>query len=1747
MHLTSQATRTKTTKKCGNMIEKNFLQVVVTCFTIRNIGIVEQGKGFMMNWLSILSSVYYFILFVVNHLRHRIAWNKNSITKMRNGTTAVSMFICIYLVLLSLVKLSQPYYIYNFAGNGTSGDTGDGGPALNALLYNPFGISLSEKDDLYVADVHNNRVRVIYANGTIDAFAGNGTLGNIGDGGPAKDAELNCVSGVLIAPSGEVFIGDTCNEVVRIVYTNGTIQKIAGPQDLCSPNGFSIDANGTIYFVSNCYYQVWSFTVTNFTLNLIAGNGTPGYTGDGGPATNATLNFPSDTSVSLTGDIYIADSSNNAIRVVYTNGIIDTFVTGLSNPKGVAVSFIDEVYVADTDNNVVKLVYPNRTIDVIAGSGAPNFSGNGILANEAQLGHPRGLALGANGEIYVSAGQNNAIRILVKSPSSDCFNNGYYQSNSYCICADGYTGDNCEYAICYGINGSSYDVCSGNGSCVSPDNCQCHSGYGGYNCDMLMCYGVNITAQNVCSGHGTCESANNCSCNAGYTGNNCEFALCYGVNQSNVSVCSGNGNCSSPDNCVCDTGYTGYNCEYGICFGVNGSLTSACNGYGICLGYNDCSCYGGFTGSNCSEITSEFLNVTVIGSPNSYTCSAFYFDAIIEQASHAQVLSITWILQGGYSKAIYPSNSTTFMIPAVNLTSSAAYNITAIVSAGMIGTNETLLISQSTYPFIASCNGACFGYVIGCRYSVNIDSVNGVYKTNSSFSVNRVNRFWLTAMVRDNLFNSDTYTGFSFLWSYSILNPSNTRRSRYLTLQDVNALLLSTENTPSFIIAPLTADGIAPNIQFDINLKIVVSTPTLQTEITINFNIITSPLNEIPPPSKDALVITPTEGYSLVDTFYMVAENWPNAFAYEFSFLEQSSGNYIPLYEGYDPFFSTTLPSGAAPSSNLTIKVKVITDVGNVGTYQQTIVVKPYIEKGLLTNKTNEMIESGNYTLAISIANQIKNAPEDQIQSNIQEVKQVISTLLAYTLSVVNNIEPLNMSQTLATQQLVVVEMLTTNGQIISSQNKMDSLTISLNLIYIAEFNMSRTVLQEYSLQRITNIISNVAIGNSYSDVYISNQTIATSNKLAEFQLKQQILGQIPTSFVSDNFKFSVMYSTTISMLETDIMVSPNSNNTIYIPAQFNMDISEQILSYTILVFTQNIYQWDKINNVRYTATPVLDLTFKSQNSMTVQVANLTEPILIHLKRNENPCTGEKLDCRYWSEEHLEWKSDGCILVDTNNTDNSITCACNHTTSFSAFILEKGDCGTQIGLDVTGIVFNSIHIAICLPIFIGLFFLRNHLPLKSRFVAPYFGIASILVDAFLQGWIRNALSLADEYNAADAFSFLIMLTSNPLTIATLFVFLWQHIRFILMQNIYYLMPNVKGKMRKRIMKICRILTSKLVYSLTIAVILLGVMFYFAILVGLAAHYSKISINDRNDLTATLSVSMGIMMLIFSIGIILSVTLDVILSIKKKSVINQNDKGMQEMQVITQARGIGFVIRLFTENDPLYFRTESVLILLTAFMTVILYSIGIASVIEQAPAMSPIVIVRTVIEIIVMLMEIVAFGGFIFGVTLKRYISLKRGNYSVHENSDEQKNDKPIEDELLEMIRNNLGYQFVYQYCQMEFSLENLLLWKELEDLRPRNLIMSTEERKQALDEINELYIRNNSERQLNIANKDKKKFLAILEISTITASDAEEAFQLLYDVCLLNLSDTIVRLRSSELYQDYCRITETHQQLKLTF
>jgi hypothetical protein len=355
-------------------------------------------------------------------------------------------------------------------------------------------------------------------------------------------------------------------------------------------------------------------------IYTFAGDGTEGYYGDGGPATSAELYIPNGVTVSSTYQVYIGDSANNRIRVVYTNGTITTF----------------------------------------AGTGTAGYSGDGGPATSAELNNPFGVTVSSTGEVYIADTYNSRIRVVVDSSSVECSNQGYYQNQSYCICSNGvmnscsscyginsgsssicsghgqcvspnncscnsgYTGYNCQLNICYGINQTSTNVCSGNGQCVSPNNCSCNSGYTGYNCQLNICYGINQTSSNVCSGHGQCVSPNNCSCDSGYTGYECQLISCNGVNQTSPNVCSGNGQCISPNNCSCDSGYSGYYCELTICYGVNETSINVCSGHGQCISPNNCSCDVGYVGYDCQLSICYGINETSSDVCSGHgTCTSF--------------------------------------------------------------------------------------------------------------------------------------------------------------------------------------------------------------------------------------------------------------------------------------------------------------------------------------------------------------------------------------------------------------------------------------------------------------------------------------------------------------------------------------------------------------------------------------------------------------------------------------------------------------------------------------------------------------------------------------------------------------------------------------------------------------------------------------------------------------------------------------------------------------------------------------------------------------------------------------------------------------------------------------------------------------------------------------------------------------------------------------------------------------------
>jgi sugar lactone lactonase YvrE len=223
--------------------------------------------------------------------------------------------------------------IATVAGKGASGYSGDGATATNAGLNLPCGVAVDSSGNLYIADTDNERIRKVAANGIITTVAGKGAAGYSGDGGPATNASLNLPYGAALDAFGNLYIADRSNNRIRKVAANGIITTVAGNgsgtyagdggpatnASLDYPIGAAFDAAGNLYVAdsgNNCIRKA----DTNGIITTVAGNGSGTYAGDGGAATNASLNYPSAAAVDASGNLYIADRSNNRIREVHFSG-----------------------------------------------------------------------------------------------------------------------------------------------------------------------------------------------------------------------------------------------------------------------------------------------------------------------------------------------------------------------------------------------------------------------------------------------------------------------------------------------------------------------------------------------------------------------------------------------------------------------------------------------------------------------------------------------------------------------------------------------------------------------------------------------------------------------------------------------------------------------------------------------------------------------------------------------------------------------------------------------------------------------------------------------------------------------------------------------------------------------------------------------------------------------------------------------------------------------------------------------------------------------------------------------------------------------------------------------------------------------------------------------------------------------------------------------------------------------------------
>ena len=323
-------------------------------------------------------------------------------------------------------RTSPQQTIDTIAGTGEEDFSGDGGPAVQAYLNSPNDVAVDSAGNLYIADSGNSRIRKVDSSGVISTIAGTGEPGFGGDGGPAVLAQLKYPTGVVTDDTGNLYIAGYNNQRIRKVDSSGIITTVAGSERggfsgdggpataarLDYPKGVATDGAGNLYIADS--YRVRKVDPSGI-ITTIAGTGEFGFGGDGGLATEARLSA-TDVATDGIGNLYIADSSNNRIRMVDPSGIITTVAGQLNYPSGVVTDDTGNLFIGDQQNNRIRMVDSAGTITTIAGSGEWGFGGDGGPAAAAGLAHPRGVALDGSGNLYIADRDNHRIRVVKTNP-----------------------------------------------------------------------------------------------------------------------------------------------------------------------------------------------------------------------------------------------------------------------------------------------------------------------------------------------------------------------------------------------------------------------------------------------------------------------------------------------------------------------------------------------------------------------------------------------------------------------------------------------------------------------------------------------------------------------------------------------------------------------------------------------------------------------------------------------------------------------------------------------------------------------------------------------------------------------------------------------------------------------------------------------------------------------------------------------------------------------------------------------------------------------------------------------------------------------------------------------------------------------------------------------------------------------------------------------------------------------------------
>jgi sugar lactone lactonase YvrE len=321
--------------------------------------------------------------------------------------------------------------IITVAGTGTAGFSGDNGQATATELDAPSGVAVDSAGNVYIADTSDNRVREInHLTGVITTVAGTGVAGYRGDNGQATAAELHTPDGLALDSAGNLYITDYFNSRIREVnHVTGVITTVAGNGSLGwsgdngpataagleFPKAIAIDSAGDIFIADWADQRIREVNGATGVITTIAGNGTSGSAGVGGPATAAELSYPEGVAVDSFGDVFIADIGriteiNQATKLISSVATTSTFY----NPAGIALDAAGDLFVPDTSNNEIwELNHSTGQFSVVAGNGIQGYYGNNGPATAAEFNDPTAVAVDAVGDLFIADSGNNRVRELV--------------------------------------------------------------------------------------------------------------------------------------------------------------------------------------------------------------------------------------------------------------------------------------------------------------------------------------------------------------------------------------------------------------------------------------------------------------------------------------------------------------------------------------------------------------------------------------------------------------------------------------------------------------------------------------------------------------------------------------------------------------------------------------------------------------------------------------------------------------------------------------------------------------------------------------------------------------------------------------------------------------------------------------------------------------------------------------------------------------------------------------------------------------------------------------------------------------------------------------------------------------------------------------------------------------------------------------------------------------------------------------